>query len=395
MFNFAIKNLIVRKYKVILICVSILIATTLGLIAINISNQVNDGIVTTTGYYDTIIGPSGSQSELALNTIFFSEKPLGTIDYHHYENLKQDKRINIAIPMAMGDNYKNHKIIGTTEDFLKNKKYNKGNEFKEEFEAVIGYNVAKNNGLNIDDTFISSHGLSESDNGHKHESNPYKVVGILAKTNTVYDNAIFTPIESVWESHHHEHEDEDEEHEHEDEEHHKEVTAIILKTKGMVQHSEISNEYNKIPGMQAINPTTVIRGILKNIDLTKQIVYVLCFIIFVMSVLIIYIITLLNIQDTKKDIHLMRILGISQLKIITIFIIQNIIITMLSIIASVILSRILLIFINNFTSSMGIVLNSFKVYGVEFLMLLVVALICLVPTIIVNIKLFKKDPILS
>ena len=57
MFNFVIKNLIVRKSKVLLICISIIIAATVGLIAVNISNQVKDGIITGTGYYDTIIGP--------------------------------------------------------------------------------------------------------------------------------------------------------------------------------------------------------------------------------------------------------------------------------------------------------------------------------------------------
>ena len=326
--------------------------------------------------------------------MFFSDKPLGTIEYEYYEELLEDKRVNVVIPIAMGDGYKNHKIIGTSIEFLEDKKYDKGDQFKGEFEAVIGYNVSKNNNLDIGDTFISSHGISEQNNGHEHESNPYTVVGILKKTNTVYDNTIFTPVESVWAAHstHEENEDEDADmHEHEK----GELTAIILKTRSMADQNIISNEYNKISGLQAINPATVIRGILNNIDLTKQIVYILCFIIFVMSILIIYIITLLNIYDTRKDIHLMRLLGISRKKIITIFIIQNIIVTLISVIFSVIFSRILLISVNKFTSSMGIVLNSFKIYSIEFLMLLIVLIICLLPTIVANIRLFKRDPILD
>lgn len=396
MFTFAIKNLIVRKSKALLICISIIIATTVGLVSINISNQVKDGMITTTGYYDTIIGPSGSETQLALSTLFFSDKPLGTVDYEYYEKLSQDKRINTIIPMAMGDSYKNSKIIGTKIEFLLDKKYYEGEPFQKEFEAVIGYNVAKNNKLNIGDTFISSHGISESGSGHQHESNPYTVVGILKKTNTVYDNTIFTPVESVWEAHSAYKEGELEETEADEHEHQEGgLTAIILKTRSMSDQNAISNEYNKMSGLQAINPTAVIRSVLNNIDLTKQIVYILCFIIFVMSILIIYIITLLNIYDTRKDIQLMRLLGISRKKIITIFIIQNMFITLISIILSAIFSRILLICINGFTSSMGIVLNVFKIYNIEFLVLLTILIICLVPIIVANIKLFKKDPILN
>lgn len=296
----------------------------------------------------------------------------------------------MVIPMAMGDNYKNHKIIGTSIEFLKDKKYEKGFEFSSRFEVVLGYNVSKNNKLDIGDTFFSSHGISESDQGHIHEVSPYKVVGILEKTNTAYDNAIFTPIESIWESHKvHEETGESELHEEGD------LTAIILKTKSMAYQNIISSEYNKIAGIQAINPTTVIREVLNNIDLTKQIVYVLCVIIFIMSILIIYIITILNIYDTRKDIHLMRLLGISMKKIMTIFIIQNTIITLVSIIFSGIFSRLLLLAINGFTSSMGIVLNIFKIYNIEVLILFIILIICLLPTIIINIKLFRKDPILD
>jgi len=384
MFRFALKNLFIRKSKVLLIIISIIVSTSIGLIAINISNQVKDEVINTTGYYDTIVGPSGGSSQLALNTLFFTDKPLGTIGYDYYENLKNDRRVNIAIPMAMGDNYKNSKIIGTTEDFLSDKKYLYGGVFKENFEVVIGYNVADNNNLELRDTFIGNHGISESDSGHAHENNPYTVVGILKKTNTVYDNAIFVKIDSVWKVH-------GQELEESTINTHGEVTAIIIKSKSIQDQMTISDEYNNVGGLQAINPATVIREILNNIDLTKQIVYVLSFVIFVMSVIIIYIITLLNIYDTKKDIHLMRLLGISPKKIVSIFIIQNIILSIISIVISLVTSRILLACINQVTSNMGIVLNCYKMYPVEGMILIIVAFICLIPTVFANLKLFKKD----
>ena len=102
MFYFALKNLLTRKSKTILSAISIIMATTIGLLAFNISSQVNDGIINTVEYYDTLIGPSGSESQLVLNTMFFTGTPAGTISYEYYENLENDVRVNVAVPFAMG-----------------------------------------------------------------------------------------------------------------------------------------------------------------------------------------------------------------------------------------------------------------------------------------------------
>lgn len=389
MFSFALKNLWTRKSKAILSAISIIMATTIGLLAFNISKQVEDGIVATVTYYDTLVGPAGSETQLALNTLFFTGSPVGTIDYENYEKLKNDNRVNDAIPFAMGDSFKGAKLIGTEARYLKNYRLKAGNLFEGEFEAVLGYNVAKENKLSVGDTFFSSHGISESGETGSQHNEPYTVSGILSKTNTAYDNVVFINISDVW--HMHEHSNEDDEHQDHDE--HGGVTAILLKTKNPGFQSSLSSELNKISGVQAINPTTVVREIMENIDLSKQIIYVLCFVIGIMAFLIIYIIALLNMYDAKKDIKLMRLLGISKNKINGILIIQNLIVTLVSIILSLILCRGLLLGVNKFTSSMGIVINYLKFYNEEIVMIIGIIIASLIPSFIANVKSFTKDPI--
>ncbi len=390
MFKFALKNLWTRKSKAFLSALSIIMATTIGLLAFNISRQVEDGIVKTVTYYDTLVGPSGSETQLALNTLFFTGSPVGTISYDNYEMLKSDKRVNDAIPFAMGDSYKGKKIVGTEARYLEEHKLKSGKLFENEFEAVLGYNVAKENGLKVGDTFLTSHGISETgDTGHQHNE-PYTVSGILSKTNTAYDNVVFINISDVW--HVHEHSSEEENHE-EHEDGKGDVTAILVKTKNPVFQSTLSEELNKISGVQAINPTTVVRDVMDNIDLSKQIVYILCFVIGIMAFMIIYIIALLNMHDAKKDIKLMRLLGISKGKINGILIIQNLFVTLISIIFSVVVCRLLLLAVNGFTSSMGIVINYLKFYNEEILIIVAVIVLSLIPSFIANIKSFRQDPI--
>lgn len=395
MFSFALKNLWTRKSKAILSAISIIMATTIGLLAFNISKQVEEGIVATVTYYDTLVGPAGSETQLALNTLFFTGSPVGTIEYENYEKLKKDYRVNDAIPFAMGDSFKGAKLVGTESRYLKDYRLKSGDLFENKFEAILGYNVAKENKLNVGDTFLSSHGISESgESGHQHNE-PYTVSGILAKTNTAYDNVVFINISDVWNVHNHtdeeEHHEEDSEEYHEDE--HGSVTAILVKTKNPSFQTKLSAELNKVSGIQAINPTTVVREIMESIDLSKQIVYVLCFVIGIMAFMIIYIIALLNMHDAKKDIKLMRLLGISKGKINGILVIQNLAVTLVAIVLSVVLCRGLLIVVNDFTSGMGIVINYLKFYTEEILIIVGIIVASLIPSFLANIKSFSKDPI--
>ena len=106
MFSFALKNLWTRKSKAILSAISIIMATTIGLLAFNISKQVEDGIVATVTYYDTLVGPAGSETQLALNTLFFTGSPVGTIEYENYEKLPDlDKKIYKLSERKIGVNY--------------------------------------------------------------------------------------------------------------------------------------------------------------------------------------------------------------------------------------------------------------------------------------------------
>ena len=60
MFKFALKNMAIKKAKIILIIISIVISACVGILAYNISEQVDSGFKSTAAYYDMIIGPSGS-----------------------------------------------------------------------------------------------------------------------------------------------------------------------------------------------------------------------------------------------------------------------------------------------------------------------------------------------
>ena len=435
MFKFAIKNLLIKKVQFILIILSILISAGVGVMAFNVSNQVSDGLVSNAQYYSLIIGPSGSATQLAMNSMYFTDEPLGTIPYSVKEQLEMDSRVKSVIPFAMADNYNGYSMVGTTPEYLEGKNVAKGEMFDEGevFEVVVGSTVARVNDLKIGDSIYTSHGI-----GDEHHT-PFVVKGILEQSHSSFDTVVFTQLRSIWEiheehDHDHEHEDEDHDHEHEhedeeDEHEHEEgsenegipghdlptndhdhedhdheemedrVCSLLIRTTNPMTATQLKNEYNgKIItedgnsfSLQAIEPMAVMRNVLKDTDQTSYIVYALAGIILLMNILVIIIITLLNMHQSKKDIKLMRLIGISMKKVNLLYLIQNAIVGLVAVILAFGLSRLGLLAMGGYALSMGVVLDLGKVYAPEFLVLLLIFVVNVLPTFICTNVMSRKD----
>ena len=401
MLKFALKNMAIKKVQIILIVLSIVISAGIGVLSFNVATQVDEGITSNAGYYSAIIGPAGSNTQLAMNSMYFTDSPVGTIPYSVVSSLSMDQRVSSVIPFAMADNYNGYGVVGTTPDYLKNRTVAKGEMFSADktLEAVVGSNVAKYCDLAVGDLIYTSHSASS---GNTHAEG-ILVVGILEESHSSFDNAVFTQLKTLWQMH--EHGEEEEEHgEHEGEEHHSHgtVCAVLVNTKNPGYAMQLVNEYDgKIVTtedgdsftLQAIEPMSVVRDVLNDADDTKYIVFVLCAVILVMNIMIISIITLLNMYHSAKEISLMRLIGISMKKINLLYIIQNSLMGIVSVGLAFGVSRICMLLMNDYVESMGVVLNMSKVYPLEFVILFAVFAISVIPTVIWTFCMSRKDSI--
>ncbi|MBP3402032.1 MAG: ABC transporter permease [Clostridia bacterium] len=395
MLKFALKNMAIKKVQIILVVLSIVISAGIGVLAFNVATQVDEGITNNAGYYSVIVGPAGSNTQLAMNTMYFTDSPVGTIPYSVVGSLQQDSRVTSVIPFAMADNYNGYGVVGTTPDYLKNKEIASGEMFDPSgsMQAVIGSNIAKYNDLEVGDPIHTSHSASSAET-HKEG---ITVVGILEESHSAFDNVVFTQIKTLWEMHEH-----GDEHEEEEEHHHGTVCAVLVNTKNPGYAMQLVSEYDgKIMTekdgdsytLQAIEPMSVVRDVLNDADDTKYIVFVLCAVILIMNIMIISIITLLNMYHSAKEISLMRLIGVSMKKINLLYIIQNSIMGLASVLLAFGVSRICMLLMNDYVESMGVVLNMSKVYPAEFIILLAVFVISVLPTVIWTFAMSRKDSI--
>ena len=403
MLKFALKHMATRRAKLAMTALSVILASSVALLAYNISTQVSEGIVNTAAKFDIIIGPAGSATQLAMNTMFFTDKPLGTISYEVVEALEDSGLVNDAIPFSMGDSYNSAPVVGTDAKLLEGKALKSGEMFSQPLDAVVGWEVARQYGLKPGDALVTSHGLSAD--GAAHADHPLSVTGVLARTDTAYDNAVFTPVSTIWALHDHGHEDEEHEHneephaheeeDHEGEEHEHagegEICAVLVRSTGFNAYTQLMNAYGANSEYLAINPNTVLREVMDNVDLSRKIVYVLCAVILVMNLFVVTVIALLSLYDSRKEIALMRLIGVSMGRINLLYLIQNAITGLAAMALSLLAAHLCLLGIRRFVASMGIVLNWTRVYPLEWGILLAVFLLSILPTAICTRHMAGKD----
>ncbi len=418
MLKFAVKNLLIKKLNVVLIIVSIMLSAGTALLAYNTAEQVSDGITSTATYFSAIIGPDGSSTQLVMNTMYFTDEPLGTFPADVMYTLQADSRVatvkdengkvkkdgdgvdmKYVVPFAMADSYNGYNVVGTSTLFFEGKTLKDGEWFDDEscMQAVVGYEVARANDLAVGQVIYTGHAAGEV------HAEGITVVGILNQTHSAYDNIVFTQVETLWDLHEHGEEEEagegEGEHAHA---HEGSLCAILVKTTNPATAMSLVNSYNDktvsdTDGdtfvLQACEPMSVVRNVLNDANSTKYIVYVLCGIILVMNILVICIITLLNMNYSAKEIRLMRLIGVSMKKITLLYVIENGIIGLFSTVLAFLTSKLCAGLVSEYVQDMGVVLNRFKVYPLEFAIMAGILVITVLPTLICTKVIGEKDAV--
>src|SRR5690606_21390013 len=162
------------------------------------SHQIEEQLGNNSRGIDLVVGAKGSPIQLILSSIYHMDNPTGNISLSEAQKLAANPMVRLAVPLSLGDNYKGHRIVGTDSTFLHlyELELAEGRIWQDDFETVIGADVARKNNLNIGDSIYGSHGLSSE--GHAHDEHPYVVTGILKPGHHVVDGLIMANLASVW-----------------------------------------------------------------------------------------------------------------------------------------------------------------------------------------------------
>ena len=334
---------------------------------------------------DVVVGAKGSPLQLVLSSIHHIDIPTGNISYKNAKNIIKHPAIKFGVPISLGDNFQNFRIVGTDKKLFKlyNAEIKIGSIWEKPMQAVIGYNVATLTQLKIDKFFVGSHGLI--DTGDIHAEQPYKVVGILRRTGTVLDNLIITSLESVWSLHSNQNNVVTNDN-------NLEVTALLLKYKNKTSAFSFPRLINKNTNMQAASPNLEISKLFKLTGEAHKVINYLSVLIVSLSFVGILFTLLNNISERKYDLAILRTLGFTKEKIFSIILIEGMTISFLGSLIGLMFGGIVYKSIEYFSLvGKNIITGQFEFISelivVWFIILIISFLACLIPCI----KAYKQN----
>ena len=349
---------------------------------------------------DLVVGAKGSPLQLVLSAIYHLDAPTGNIKLAEARKIMESPMVDNTIPLAYGDSYLGHRILGTSPDYLEkyDAQFLEGEMFSKSMEAVLGADVAKKSGLKIGSEFLGTHG--EVSQGHVHEESPYTVVGILDETNSVLDRLVLTNIESVWQVHadhdghgeddeHHDHEEghDHEDHDHVDHEHHDhdhehhdhdnephdhdegghehhhhgkgedhvvteferdsmEITAFLVNFKTRMAMLNMPRIINQETNMQAVIPSLEINRLFYMIGVGASTIRLVAVGIMLMAGFSVFFVLYGRLENRKYELGLLRSVGYRPVHLFRLLVLEGLILAAIGFSLGWIFSRVGLFFIN-------------------------------------------------
>lgn len=235
-FTIILRSLRLRLFSTITTALTVAVAICLLLVLLSLRDASRKAFDRGSGNMHLLVSADSSPMGSVLNAIFYANPPARALKWAACQELLKAYPVDYQIPIQQGDTYRSFPVVATTPGFFTQFKpdpesgweLTQGNVFKSEFEIVAGAAAAQALKLKLGDSFYITHGVSDfSDRDPEeaeaagaaapksqfptlkmaivqlHRYSKYKVVGILKRTGTSHDRALFTDLNSTWIVHAH------------------------------------------------------------------------------------------------------------------------------------------------------------------------------------------------
>jgi len=301
---------------------------------------------------DFVLAAKGSPLQSMLANIYHVDVPTGNIKVSEARRIIKNPMVAEAIPLAYGDNYEKFRIVGTNEKYPNHYGCTlaEGSLFSAPFEVTIGADVARETGLKIGSTFTSVHGYDNAaEDADAHHHQVCTVVGVFAKSNSVIDNLILTPVETTWMVH-----------EHNDvemadstsadstrAEPEREMTAYLIKKRNKGAFGMLSKQTEDTT-MQLANVAVENSRLMNNFGLGLSTITAIAIVIMVISFISIFISLFTSMRERRYELALMRTMGGTRATLFTLIIQEGLLLVMLGYVIGLLLSRLGLLVLSHF-----------------------------------------------
>lgn len=210
-----------RRSTLVWVVVSLALATALLWALERLRHDIRRSFSQSVSGVDLIVGARSSPVQLMLFSVFHIGSMPQSMSMGSVRALGQHRSVSWVVPLSLGDSHRGFAVLGTTPAYFEHFAYGDKQPLALQqgaifagtldglYEAVIGAEVARQNGYSLGQSITLGHGMPDHDTGHDHDhegqseapdehaDKPFKVVGILAPTGTPVDRTVHVSLQAL------------------------------------------------------------------------------------------------------------------------------------------------------------------------------------------------------
>ena len=368
--NVALQSLRYRFGGVLLTVLAVALSVFVLLGVEHVRQEAKSGFASTVSGVDLIVGARTGEINLLLLSIFRIGNATTNIEWETVEEIENLERVAWTVPITLGDSHKNFRVVGTTQDFFERYQYGrkqplvfeKGSEFEALQDVVLGSRAATELDYRLGDSLVLSHGMADTSFTH-HDELPFNVVGILERSGTPIDNALFVSLEAIDAIHDDEnggsHEEHDEGHKghdehdaHEHEEGHKghddheghnhgpigTVTAMLVGLESPAFALQVQRAINEYQGeaLLAILPGVALAQLWALVGGIEGTLRGISILVFISSIFGLNAMLLASMRERRREVFVLRSIGAPSSFVLALLLLESLLIVTIGIAAAVV-----------------------------------------------------------
>ena len=204
LFSLTLKNLRSRKLTALIAVGSIALSVCLLLSVEKIRHASKSSFMNTVSGTDLIVGPRSGPEQLLLSSVFRIGNPTNKLSEASYDFIRNHPEVAWSFPISLGDSHRAHRVLATNNNYFKYFTYGddqklvlvEGTNLQKKRPIVLGSQVAKELGYNLNKEIILAHGSGDH-SYHHHNESPFVVCGILEPTGTPVDFTLHVQLEDM------------------------------------------------------------------------------------------------------------------------------------------------------------------------------------------------------
>ncbi len=384
-FTIVLRSLRARWFSTLTTIVTVAVAVALIVVLLTLRNSGKASFERGAGDMHLLVSGEASSTVAVLNNVFYANPPRRPLPWSRFEQLQAQAPWEYAIPTAIGDSFRAFPVVATTPEFFSAFKpapgetwrFAEGAAFTNDFEIVLGSAVARRTGLKVGDTIYLTHGWSKASQGattqgdadragvthddddeasagpggtHVHREFGYKVVGVLEPTLTSHDRALFSSLQSSWLMHAQDRREADAKGEVaqstpadliDDD---KKITAALLRlisrdaSDTPANLPQVFDQLRRDGTLTVASPSQEIKNLFEIIDQVNRVFLAIAIVVLVSSAISIMLALYNSMEQRRRQIAVLRVLGASQGRIFNLTLVECAVIGLFGAVLGIILA---------------------------------------------------------